>query len=239
MIVLLIQDGESGKTGGIMDDTIREYGQEILCRNPEENKIYLLSVIGEIEGHENLPANCKTTKYEHVLPLLANVEDDKEIDGLLLLVNSCGGDVDAGLAIAEMIAGLSKPTVSLVLGASHSISVPLAVSADFSFIVPTATMIIHPVRISGTVLGAPQTYDYFQLIQDRIIDFIVGHTSGRKERVEEMMINTGILTKDLGTILVGEQAVKEGLIDQVGGIRDAVRKLNEMISGKRNGRFCE
>lgn len=211
-------------------EEIKEYGQVLLDQNPEKYHISLLSIIGEIEGHENLAPTAKTTKYEHVLPLLAQVEDDEKIDGLLLLINSCGGDVDAGLAIAEMIASLSKPTVSLVLGGSHSISVPLAVSTNVSFIVPTATMIVHPVRINGTVLGAPQTYDYFQMIQDRIIQFIVRHSRSRKERIEEMMIHTGILTKDLGTILVGEQAVAEGLIDRVGGISEAVQELKQQIS---------
>lgn len=217
------------KTEAEMDE-IKEYGQVLLDQNKEKYHISLLSIIGEIEGHENLAPTAKTTKYEHVLPLLAQVEDDEKIDGLLLLINSCGGDVDAGLAIAEMIASLSKPTVSLVLGGSHSISVPLAVSTDVSFIVPTATMIVHPVRINGTVLGAPQTYDYFQMIQDRIIQFIVQHSKSRKERIEEMMIHTGILTKDLGTILVGEQAVTEGLIDRVGGISEAVQELKQRIA---------
>lgn len=214
-------------------EEIKEYGYVMLNQNKEKYHISLLSVIGEIEGHENLAQTAKTTKYEHVFPLLAQIEDDEEIDGLLLLLNSCGGDVDAGLAIAEMIASLSKPTVSLVLGGSHSISVPLAVSTDMSFIVPTATMIVHPVRINGTVLGAPQTYDYFQMIQDRILQFIVNHSRSKKDRLEEMMIHPGILTKDLGTILVGKQAVAEGLIDRVGGIHDAVCELKRRIAENR------
>lgn len=214
-------------------EEIKEYGYVMLEQNKEKHHISLLSIIGEIEGHENLAQAAKTTKYEHVFPLLAQVEDNKDIDGLLLLLNSCGGDVDAGLAIAEMIASLSKPTVSLVLGASHSISVPLAVSTDISFIVPTATMIVHPVRINGTVLGAPQTYDYFQMIQDRILQFIVTHSRSKKERLEEMMIHPGILTKDLGTILVGEQAVSEGLIDRVGGISEAVCELKRRIEAEK------
>lgn len=205
-------------------DAIRETGELTLG-----HRIHLLSVIGEIEGHECLPGNSKTTKYEHVLPKLAAIEDSTEIDGLLILLNTVGGDVEAGLAIAEMIASISKPTVSLVLGGSHSIGVPIAVSTDYSFIVKTGTMVIHPVRMSGTVIGAPQTYDYFRQMQDRILGFIADHSRAKRERLEELMLDTGILTKDLGTILVGERAVQEGLIDAVGGISDALRKLEEMI----------
>ncbi|MFR8547716.1 MAG: ClpP family protease [Lachnospiraceae bacterium] len=205
-------------------ESIRETGEMSLSHN-----IHLLSVIGEIEGHECLSANAKTTKYEHVLPRLAAIEDNPEIEGLLILLNTVGGDVEAGLAIAEMIASLSKPKVSLVLGGSHSIGVPIAVSTDYSFIVKTGTMVIHPVRMSGTVIGAPQTYDYFQQMQDRILGFISDHSRATRERLEELMLDTGILTKDLGTILVGEDAVKEGLIDETGGISDALRKLHHMI----------
>ena len=186
-------------------------------------------MIGEVEGHETLSANTKTTKYEHVLPKLAEIEDSKEVDGLLLLLNTVGGDVESGLAIAEMVASLSIPTVSLVLGGSHSIGVPLAVSADYSFIVPSGTMVIHPVRMNGTIIGAPQTYDYFKQMQNRILGFISGHCEAKRERLEELMLDTGMLTKDLGTILVGEQAVKEGIINQIGGIHEAITKLHEMI----------
>ena len=208
-------------------EAIRETGEVALS-----HKIHLLSVIGEIEGHECLSANSKTTKYEHVLPRLAAIEDSPEIDGLLILLNTVGGDVEAGLAIAEMIASLSKPTVSLVLGGSHSIGVPIAVSTDFSFIVKTGTMVIHPVRMNGTVIGAPQTYDYFKQMQDRILGFISEHSRAGRERLEELMLDTGILTKDLGTILVGGDAVEEGLIDAVGGISDALGKLYEMIDDR-------
>ena len=202
--------------------------------NRKDTAIYLLSVIGEIEGHECLPSTSKTTKYEHVLPKLAAIEDDDSVDGVLLLLNTMGGDVESGLAIAEMIASLSKPTVSLVLGGSHSIGVPLAVATDYSLIVPSGTMVIHPVRMSGTVIGAQQTYDYFKQMQDRIIGFIASHCPVSKERMEQMMMNTQMLTKDLGTILVGEQAVEEGLINAVGGISDAFRKLYGLI-GKEIG----
>ena len=191
--------------------------------------IHCLTIIGQIEGHYILPSQNKTTKYEHVLPQLAAIEDDPDIEGLLILINTVGGDISAGLALAEMIASLSCPTVSLVLGDSHSIGVPLAVSTDYSLIVPTGTMIIHPVRMTGMVIGAPQTYDYFKLMQERILSFIAGHCRTPKEKLEAMMLNTGMLTKDLGTILVGAEAVEQGLIDQVGGIREALAKLYGMI----------
>lgn len=213
----------------IEENQIRETGQVILDGHGEKKKIYLLTIIGEIEGHENLPNHSKTTKYEHILPKLASIEDSKEIEGVLLLINTVGGDVSAGLALAEMVASLSKPTVSLVLGDSHSIGVPLTVATDYSFIVPSATMIIHPVRMNGTIIGARQTYDYFQIIQDRIVDFIARHSKSKKERLETMMMNTGMLSKDLGTILVGEDAVKEGLVCEVGGMKEALKKLYELI----------
>lgn len=217
----------------LQDEKISEYGQTMLDNNEREYKIHLLSIVGEIEGHENLPSGSKTTKYDHVLPQLAQIEDDQKVDGLLVLLNTSGGDVDAGLAIAEMIASLSIPTVSLVLGGSHSIGGPLAVSADYSFIVPSGAMIVHPVRMNGMVIGAPQTYDYFKRTQDRITGFIASHSRVSQERLEEMMINTAELTKDLGTILIGEEAVKEGLIDEVGGIKDALARLYRMIEEKR------
>ena len=209
------------------EDRIRESGQ-LTLGGSQKGKIHLLSIIGEIEGHENLSGSTKTTKYEHVLPELAKVEDDGEIEGVLALINTVGGDVSCGLALAEMLASLSKPTVSLVLGGGHSIGVPIAVSADYSFIVPSGTMVIHPVRMSGTVIGAPQTFDYFKQIQDRITGFVCSHCSLSRSRMEDMMMETGMLTKDLGTILVGAQAVEAGLINEVGGIKDAIAKLHEM-----------
>ena len=199
-----------------------------------KGRIFLLSITGEVEGHEALSERAKTTKYEHILPKLAMVEDDDEVDGLLILLNTVGGDVESGLAIAEMIASIQKPTVSLVLGGSHSIGVPLAVSTDYSFIVPSGTMVIHPVRMNGMVIGAQQTYDYFKQMQDRILHFISTHSNADEKRLEEMMMYTGILTKDLGTILVGEEAVKEGLIQEVGGIHQAFLKLHELIDAYRN-----
>lgn len=210
-------------------DNLKEYGQGVI--EDDDVTIYLISIIGEIEGHECLPSNTKTTKYEHILPKLAEIEDDKKIDGVLLLINTVGGDVESGLAIAEMVASLSKPTVSLVLGGSHSIGVPLAVSTNHSMIVPSGTMVIHPVRMSGTVIGAPATYDYFRRMQDRIILFITSHCDATYEKIEELMMNTQMLTKDVGTILVGKEAVDIGLINEIGGIADAFCKLKELIKG--------
>jgi ATP-dependent protease ClpP protease subunit len=193
------------------------------------HQIELLTIIGEVEGHETVSGSTKATKYEHLLPKLAQIENSVQTDGVLILLNTLGGDVEAGLAIAEMVASLSKPTVSLVLGGSHSIGVPLAVSTDYSFIVPSGTMVIHPVRMSGTVIGAKQTYDYFKQMQDRIAGFVASHCHVSEERMTEMMMNTQMLTKDLGTILVGKQAVSEGIIDAVGGISDAFAKLYQLI----------
>lgn len=214
------------------DKKLEEYGQMTLQGNQKEKKIHLLSIIGEVEGHENLSGNTKATKYDHVLPQLAALEDDDSVEGLLVLLNTSGGDVDAGLAIAEMIASLSMPTVSLVLGGSHSIGVPLAVSTNYSFIVPTGTMMVHPVRMTGMVIGAAQTYEYFEMIQDRILSFISDHSRIAYDQVKRLMLNTEMLTRDLGTVLVGEQAVKEGLINEVGGIKEALRHLYQMIEGR-------
>ena len=210
-------------------EQLEEDGKVMLNKNSNNHKIQLLSIIGEIEGHDVLGNNVKSTKYEHILPMLASIEDSEEIQGVLLLLNTMGGDVEAGLAIAEMIASLSKPTVSLVLGGSHSIGVPIAVSSDYSFIVPTGTMVIHPVRMNGLVIGAQPTYDYFKQMQNRIITFVSKHCNITKKRLETLMMQTGILTKDVGSILVGKEAVEEGLIDEVGGVSKAISKLHEMI----------
>ena len=216
----------------MQDEISDDYGSRIL-KGKDGTRIMLLSIIGEVEGHEAAPDRNKATKYDHVLPCLAAFENDPLLDGLLVLLNTQGGDVDAGLAIAEMIASLSKPTVSLVLGGSHSIGVPLAVSTDYAFIVPSGTMIIHPVRMGGMVIGAPQSYAYFKRIQDRITEFIERHSKTSKNRLEEMMMDNTELTKDLGTILVGEETVREGLINEVGGIGKAFQKLHQMIREKR------
>lgn len=215
------------------EERIEQTGQITLDENDKGDNIHLLSIIGEIEGHENLSGNSKTTKYEHILPSLAAIEDSREIQGVLVLLNTMGGDVEAGLAIAEMLASLSKPTVSLVLGGSHSIGVPIAVSTDYSYIVPTGTMVIHPVRMNGMVIGVQQTFDYFKAIQDRITGFVCSHCDISQAKLEELMMETGILTKDVGTILVGEEAVKHGIINEVGGIDKAIEKLHEMIAGNK------
>ena len=194
--------------------------------------VYCLTVVGQIEGHSLLPNTVKTTKYEHVLPLLAALDESEEIDGVLFLLNTCGGDVEAGLAIAEMVASLSIPTVSLVLGGGHSIGVPMAVSADYSFIVPSGTMIIHPVRTSGMFIGVAQSLRNIEKTQDRITGFLAEHSGMSQERIEELMPDSTQLVKDVGTMLEGKRAVKEGLIDEVGGIRDALNKLHEMIDEK-------
>lgn len=214
-------------------ERIEETGQVTLDKNSKQNNIHLITIIGEVEGHDNLGSNSKTTKYEHILPQLAAIEDSKDIDGVLVLLNTMGGDVEAGLAIAEMIASLSKPTVSLVLGGSHSIGVPIAVSTDYSYIVPTGTMVIHPVRLSGMVIGVQQTFDYFKQIQNRITGFVCEHCKIPKPRLEELMMETGMLTKDVGTVLVGREAVEEGIICEVGGISDAIAKLHDMVEKKR------
>lgn len=208
-------------------DDIIEYGEVDVKEG--KNRIHVMTIIGEIEGHDNLASGSKTTKYEHVLPKLAKIEEDEECRGLLLIINTVGGDVSAGLALAEMVSSMSKPTVALVIGDCHSIGVPLAVSCDYSFIVPSGTMIIHPVRMSGTVIGAPQTYEYFKIIQDRIVGFVANHSGASADEIEEMMMKKGVLTKDLGTILVGADAVSAGLINEVGGIGEAFAKLNELI----------
>lgn len=214
------------------DERIEKNGQLTLDKNVEKHNIHLLTIIGEIEGHENLSNNSKTTKYEHILPQLAAIEDSCEIQGVLVLLNTMGGDVEAGLAIAEMLASLSKPTVSLVLGGSHSIGVPIAVSTNYSFIVPTGTMVIHPVRMNGMVIGVPQTFDYFKQIQDRITGFVCSHCNISMEQLEKLMMETRMLTKDVGTILVGEETVSNGIIDEVGGIHKAIKKLHELIDKK-------
>ena len=191
--------------------------------------IYTLTIIGQVEGHQVLPETAKTTKYEHILPLLANIEENDEIDGLLLLLNTVGGDIEAGLAIAEMISGMKKPTVSLVLGGGHSIGIPLAVCTKHSFITRSASMTVHPVRMTGLVVGAPQTYRYFQRIQEQIADFVTANSGISRERFTSYMMNTDELATDVGTILYGKEAVASGLIDELGGLSDALECLHKMI----------
>ena len=215
------------------DKKLLEFGEELLTDHESGHHILFLSIIGEIEGHELAGDRTKTTKYEHLLPLLAKAQDSRNIDGILLLINTVGGDCSCGLAAAEMIASIDKPVISLIIGDSHSIGVPLSVAPDYTMIAPTATMLIHPVRLSGTVIGAPPTFEYFKLIQDRILDFTAGHSRAKKEDLEEMMMKKEMMAKDLGTILVGEQAVKAGLADQVGGIAEALSWLHDAISEKK------
>lgn len=195
--------------------------------------IHCLTIIGQIEGHYLLGDGQKATKYEHILPLLVSIEESEEIDGMLMILNTMGGDVEAGLAIAEMVASMSKPTVSLVLGGGHSIGVPLAVSAGTSFIVPSATMTIHPVRISGTVLGVPQTYYYFERMQDRIIDFVKNHSNISEEDFRSLLMRTDQIATDVGSVIDGREAVRLGLIDRVGGLSDALAKLRAEITAKK------
>lgn len=197
--------------------------------NLKNKNIEVLYIIGEIEGHDCLGSSVKTTKYEELIPRLAKIESDDEIKGILIILHTMGGDVEAGLAISEMIASLSKPTVSLVLGGSHSIGVPIAVSTDYSFIVESGTMVIHPVRMNGTVIGASQTFAYFRQMQDRITDFVCAHSAMKKERFMELMSETEQLSKDIGSILIGVQAVEEGLINEIGGMKEAYRKLLNML----------
>ncbi|XVE33954.1 ATP-dependent Clp protease proteolytic subunit [Wukongibacter baidiensis] len=197
------------------------------------NRIQFLTVIGHVEGHSASPPQNKSTKYEHIIPQLVAVEQNREIEGFLVILNTVGGDVEAGLAIAEMIASLSKPTVSLVLGGSHSIGVPLATSCDYSFIVPTATMTIHPIRMNGLVIGVPQTFKYFEKMQQRIIDFVIRTSQIEREKFVKLMNETDEIANDIGSILIGENAVELGLIDEVGGLNKALKKLNEMILERR------
>ena len=199
----------------------------------EHGNIYTLTIIGQVEGHQVAPETVKTTKYEHVLPLLAGIEESREVDGLLLLLNTVGGDIEAGLAIAEMIAGMKKPTVSLVLGGGHSIGIPLAVCTKKSFITPTASMTVHPVRMTGLVVGAPQTYRYFQRIQEQIADFVTTNSRISRSAFEGYMMATGEMATDVGTILYGKEAVASGLIDKLGGLSDALSALHRMIDKNR------
>ena len=199
-----------------------------------KSNIYTLTIIGQVEGHQVLPENVKTTKYEHILPLLAGIEESEEIDGLLLLLNTVGGDIEAGLAIAEMIAGMKKPTVSLVLGGGHSIGIPLAVCTKKSFITPTASMTVHPVRMTGLVVGAPQTFRYFHRIQEQIADFVTTNSCITKEQFEGYMMATGEMATDVGTILYGKEAVNSGLIDNLGGLSDALEALHSMICNSKD-----
>lgn len=207
-------------------DNIKELGQIDIPQFKSD--IHCLTITGQVEGHMVLPPQNKTTKYEHVIPQLVAVEENPQIKGLLVVLNTVGGDVEAGLALAEMIASISKPTVSIVLGGGHSIGASIAVSTDYSFIAPTATMTIHPIRLTGLVIGVPQTYEYLDKMQDRVVKFVVQHSKVTEEKFRELMFRTGDLARDIGTVLVGEDAVSCGLIDELGGIRQAIHKIRQL-----------
>lgn len=208
---------------------IQQLGQSNVPQAPDSN-VHVLSIIGQVEGHVQLPPQNKTTKYEHLLPQLIAIEQNPKIEGLVVLLNTVGGDVEAGLALSEMIASISKPTVSIVLGGGHSIGVPIAVATDYSFVVPTATMTIHPIRLTGLVIGVPQTFEYMDKMQDRVINFVTQHSNIKEEKFKELMFAKGNLTRDIGTNVIGDNAVEHGLIDEVGGVNEAMKKVNEMIN---------
>lgn len=200
----------------------------------DQSNIYCISVIGQVEGHVVLPPQNKTTKYEHLIPQLVAVEQNQSVEGVLIVLNTVGGDVEAGLALAEMISTLSKPTVTLVLGGGHSIGVPIAVASDYSFIADTATMTIHPIRLTGLVIGVPQSFEYLEKMQERVIRFVTAHSQVTEDKFRELMLKTGELARDIGTTVVGPDAVKYGLIDEIGGLAQAIRKLNEMIASAKS-----
>ena len=234
----MLERTKQSDAGTENDENTKDGSQQIvdfgsaLTKTPH-GSVYCLTIIGQIEGHNTAASGAKTTKYEHVLPLLAKLEESDEVDGVLFLLNTVGGDVEAGLAIAELIAGMTKPTVSIVLGGSHSIGVPLAVAARRSFAVPSAAMTIHPVRMSGTVIAAPQTYNYFQRLQDRIVAFVAGHSSISAQRFQTLMLKKDDMAADVGSVLYGEEAVQVGLIDSVGGLSDGLQCLYRQISQRR------
>ena len=219
------------------ENPILEYGSSII--QTSKGTVHVLTIVGQVEGHQVLPPSSKSTKYEHVMPLLAMVEESEAVDGLLVLLNTSGGDVDAGLAIAEMIASLSMPTVSLVLGGGHSIGVPLAVSAKRSFIAPSAAMTIHPVRLNGLVIAVSQTFNYFARIQERIIQFVTRNSRVKREDFTRLMLQTGELAADVGSVIYGEEAVRLGLIDEIGGLSDALACLHQMMDEQKTGSAAE
>ncbi|MEC5422637.1 ATP-dependent Clp protease proteolytic subunit [Virgibacillus sp. C22-A2] len=227
------QNQEGKQNPSALVQKIQQLGQSNIPQAPDSN-IHVLTIIGQVEGHVQLPPQNKTTKYEHLLPQLIAIEQNPKIEGLIILLNTVGGDVEAGLALAEMIASISKPTVSIVLGGGHSIGVPIAVATDYSFIVPSATMTIHPVRLTGLVIGVPQTFEYLDKMQDRVIDFVVNHSNIKEEKFKDLMFAKGNLTRDIGTNVVGPDAVEYGLIDGVGGVKEAMKKVNDLIGNDNN-----
>ncbi|MBD8068244.1 ClpP family protease [Bacillus sp. PS06] len=223
--------GTEGKAPNLIEK-IQQLGQTNVPQMSGDSKIHCLTIIGQIEGHMQLPPQNKTTKYEHVIPQIVAIEQNPKIEGLLVILNTVGGDVEAGLAISEMLASLSKPTVSIVLGGGHSIGVPIAVSCDYSYIAETATMTIHPVRLTGLVIGVPQTFEYLDKMQDRVVNFVTKNSNITEDRFKELMFSKGNLTRDIGTNVVGSDAVKYGLINEVGGVGQAIKKLNELIEAR-------
>lgn len=213
-------------------ESVKEFGNDFLIN--KEERIQILPIIGQIEGHLNLPPQTKSTKYEHVIPQLISMEQSDKVKGILIILNTIGGDIEAGLAIAEMINSLSTPTVSLVIGGGHSIGVPLATSADYSFISPSATMILHPIRMNGLIIGVPQTFEYFNKMQERINDFIVRTSNINRDSLKKLMLQTDELLNDMGTILIGNQAVEYGIINEVGGVKESLKKLEELINSNNN-----
>jgi len=226
---MMTEKNEQQNSESEIVEKIKELGQSNIPQVPDSN-IHVLTIIGQIEGHIQLPPQNKTTKYEHILPQLIAIEQNPKIEGLIILLNTIGGDVEAGLALAEMISSISKPTVSIVLGGGHSIGVPIALSTDYSFITPTATMTIHPVRLTGLVIGVPQTFEYLDKMQDRVINFVVNHSKIKREVFKELMFAKGNLTRDIGTNVVGKDAVSYGLIDEVGGVKEAMEKITTLLT---------
>jgi ATP-dependent protease ClpP protease subunit len=226
------QEGQKEEKSSLMEK-IQQLGQTNVPQLSQDSKIHCLTIVGQIEGHVQLPPHNKTTKYEHLIPQLVAIEQNPKIEGLMVILNTVGGDVEAGLAISEMITSLSKPTVSIVLGGGHSIGVPIAVSCDYSFIAESATMTIHPIRLTGLVIGVPQTFEYLDKMQERVINFVTRHSNIQEDVFKELMFAKGNLTRDIGTNVVGADAVESGLIDEVGGLGAAMKKLNELIDLKR------
>ncbi|WNF35395.1 ATP-dependent Clp protease proteolytic subunit [Bacillaceae bacterium IKA-2] len=225
-------DEEKDQKQSSIVDKIQQLGQTNVPQM-EQSNIHVITIIGQIEGHMQLPPQNKTTKYEHIIPQLVAVEQNRKLEGMLVILNTVGGDVEAGLAIAEMIASMTKPTVTLVLGGGHSIGAPIAVAANYSYIAETATMTIHPVRLTGLVIGVPQTFEYLDKMQDRVVNFITSHSSITDEKFKELMFSKGNLTRDIGTNVVGPDAVEYGMINEVGGIGKAIKKLNELIEANK------
>nr|WP_200901025.1 ATP-dependent Clp protease proteolytic subunit [Thermincola ferriacetica] len=222
----------AGTVKGNDINAIKELGQ---INVPQmKSNIHVLPIVGQVEGHLVLPPQNKATKYEHIIPQLVALEENPEIEGVLVVLNTIGGDVEAGLAIAEMITSMSKPTVSLVLGGGHSIGVPIAVATNYSFIAETAGMTVHPIRLTGLVIGVPQTYEYLDKMQDRVVNFIIKHSKISETKLRELMFRTGELARDIGAVLIGKDAVDVGLIDEVGGVSQAMNKLRELIEARRN-----